>query len=342
MSTSPFWLEAEDWHTAGEPFRIVPNLPSGHSIQGSTVSDRRLAILSTPDHPVDILRRSLCREPRGHADMYGGFILPPDDEGAHLGVLFFHKDGFSTACGHGTIALGHWAITHGLVKAAADGVTSVSIDVPSGRVAARVHTRGGKITQVDFINVPSYQIATELKVSLPSSPDSEFTVETAWGGAVYAFVEASRFGLRVSEAGHDEFVKLGREIKAAPGERVRHLDHDLYGVCFFEELEDTKDALTQRNVVVFADGQIDRSPCGSGTAARVAILLAQGRLGGSKKLIHTSIINTVFHADVQNLVNGPTEFPCCIPRVTGSANLIARHSFYMDPQDPTYPGFVFR
>lgn len=107
MAPPPYWLATEDWNTAGEPFRIVKNLPSGHLTKDLTVSQQRLAIVETPAHPLNLLRKTLCHEPRGHADMYGAFITPPDDPGAHFGVLFWHKDGFSTACGHETIALGH-------------------------------------------------------------------------------------------------------------------------------------------------------------------------------------------------------------------------------------------
>ena len=125
-------IVTSDWHTAGEPFRIVlEGAPGG---TGATVADRRLAALADP--AVDRFRRLLCHEPRGHADMYGGLLVPPDDDGADLGVLFWHKDGFSTACGHGTIALGAWAVRTGRVAAPEDGEADVVVDVPSGRVTA--------------------------------------------------------------------------------------------------------------------------------------------------------------------------------------------------------------
>src|SRR6476661_225271 len=144
-------LRTTDYHTGGEPFRIVvagaPELP------GATVAGRRERAIEDPE--VQRVRRRLCHEPRGHADMYGCFLVPPDDEGAAFGVLFWHKDGFSTACGHGTIALGAWAIESGRVAAAPDGVTDVTIDVPSGRVVASVHVRGGAVERVGFRNVPA-------------------------------------------------------------------------------------------------------------------------------------------------------------------------------------------
>ena len=133
-----------EYHTAGEPFRIVTS--PAVSLPGASVSERRLSAVSDPD--VNVIRRLLCHEPRGHADMYGCFQVPPDDDGARLGVLFWHKDGFSTACGHGTIALGVWATESGLVPTEPDGETEIPIDVPSGRVTARVQRVGGSIRSV--------------------------------------------------------------------------------------------------------------------------------------------------------------------------------------------------
>ncbi|TYJ55684.1 hypothetical protein B9479_003588 [Cryptococcus floricola] len=343
-SPAPYWVSTDDWHTAGEPFRIVPTLPAHCHTLGPTVKDRRRNILSSPDHPLDLLRRVLCQEPRGHADMYGGFIVPPNDDGAHLGVLFWHKDGFSTACGHGTLALGFWSIESGLVKAPSDGVTDVVIDVPSGRVTARVTTQGGKPVHADFINVPSYQVVDQLSVHLPSL-GKDILLDISWGGALYAFVDSTEsIGLKVIETNHDAFVSLGREIKAVLGDEARHRELELYGVCFYDKLASDESSLTQRNCVVFADGQIDRSPCGSGSAARVALLYAQGQLAEGQVLHHHSIINTVFDGSIVSTenVNPFSPYPAVIPMVRGSANLMSQSRFYIDSADPTFPGFVFR
>ena len=137
----PSTIRALDYHTAGEPFRIVTDPPV--PIPGRTVAERRARAIEDP--AVQGLRAVLCSEPRGHADMYGGFIVPPDDQGADLGVLFWHKDGFSTACGHGTIALGVWAVETGRVAAPRTGTVDVVIDVPSGRVTARVHRQDARV-----------------------------------------------------------------------------------------------------------------------------------------------------------------------------------------------------
>lgn len=340
----PVWVRSDDWHTAGEPFRIVSELPEQCNTSGSTVMERRLNIMATPNHPVDVLRRTLCLEPRGHADMYGGFIVPPNDEGAAFGVLFWHKDGFSTACGHGTIALGCWAIATGRVKPKqADGVTDVVIDVPSGRVVAAVRTEGGMPVSADFINVPSYLVATGIKVPVRSR-GIDVVADLSYGGALYGYVDVAALGVNVKPSVHDEFVTLGREIKAALKATAAEHGHDyLYGVCFYEPLAEEGGELHQRNVVVYAEGAVDRSPCGSGTAARAAMLFAQGKLGvGKGHLHHASIINTLFVASVDSEVSSPTKFPACIPRITGMAQLMGRSEFYLDNTDPTFPGFVFR
>src|SRR5262247_631877 len=154
-------IATTDYHTAGEPFRIVAE--GEVEIPGATVGERRVVAAATEE--VDRVRRLLCHEPRGHADMYGCFLVPPDDGGADLGVLFWHKDGYSTACGHGTIALGVWAVESGRIDAKPDGDTDVVLDVPSGRVTARVTCRGGEVERVTFRNVPSYVLARSVPVA---------------------------------------------------------------------------------------------------------------------------------------------------------------------------------
>ncbi|KAF4973143.1 hypothetical protein FSARC_487 [Fusarium sarcochroum] len=345
MSSSPFWIDTEDWHTAGEPFRIVEKLPEGSLPNSSTVAQRRRDIIADPQHPLDQLRQSLCHEPRGHADMYGGFITPPDDAGASFGVLFWHKDGFSTACGHGTIALGYWAVEKGLVKVPESGEAKIDvvIDVPSGRVVASMNIINGKPVNADFINVASYQWSKSVPVTIPSR-GVEVSVDLAFSGAVYATLDAEQLGLKVEPRNIDEFIKLGREIKASLGERAHHGAYDCYGVIFFNEEGDDAGIARQRNVTVFADGQIDRSPCGSGTCARIAVLYAQGRLGPQKaKLAHRSIIASEFEGDIVSDAKSPVaEFPACIPRVTGEARLCGKMSFYIDPAESIYPGFLLR
>ncbi|SFP30699.1 proline racemase [Geodermatophilus dictyosporus] len=336
----PSAIATTDYHTGGEPFRIVADPPV--PIPGATVAERRARAIGDPE--VQGLRAVLCSEPRGHAGMYGGFLVPPDDDGAHLGVLFWHEDGFSTACGHGTIALGVWAVDTGLVEAPETGSVDVVVDVPSGRVTARVHREAGRVVAVDFVNVPSWVIARGVPVA---TSRGEVTVTVAYGGAVYATLPAAQVGLCVTPTHLGELVALGREVKGAldDSEHAVHPDDPrqdgVYGTIWFDDLGDTDGQVHQRNVTVFADGQVDRSPCGSGTCARLAVLAAEDRLPGGTVLRHDSIVGSTFTETVLERVDVGGR-PAVVPRVTGTAYRTGEHVFSIDPRDPLVPGFVLR
>ena len=317
-----------DYHTAGEPFRIVregaPDLP------GATVAERRVRAASS--EAAERVRRLLCHEPRGHADMYGGFLVPPDDDGADLGVLFWHKDGYSTACGHGTIALGAWAVESGLVAAPDDGEVEVTIDVPSGRVVAAVRCRGGAVDRVGFRNVPAFVAARDVRAG-------RVTADIAFGGALYAFVPAARLGLQVRPADLHALISAGREVKHAleGTEAARHPTDDrlsgIYGTVLHEEVG----PLHHRNVTIFADGEVDRSPTGSATSARTALLDADGALDAGARWRNDSIAGTTFHARVTGRVAEGV-----LTEVEGTAFRTGEHRFVLDPRDQLGTGFVLR
>ncbi|MES9511014.1 proline racemase family protein [Streptomyces sp. NPDC000609] len=330
-----------DYHTGGEPFRIVPEPPV--AIEGATVAERRMLAIGNPD--VDNLRKMLCFEPRGHADMYGGFITPPDDEGAHFGVLFWHKDGFSTACGHGSIALAVWAVQTGRVTHDPSGTTTVVIDVPSGRVTLRVHTADERITAVDFLNVPSYRLAERVNVT---TSRGDLAVDVAYGGAIYAHLDAAAAGLTVTPEHYSDLIAIGREVKWAlnDSKHARHPVDDrlsgIYGTILYDDLGADADGNPhQRNVTVFADGQVDRSPCGSGTCSRVAVLAATGRLEPGQILVHDSIVGTRFHARIDSELTADG-YPAVVAEVTGTAYRTGEHRFEADPTDDLDTGFVLR
>ena len=329
-----------DYHTGGEPFRIVAAPPV--EIPGRTVAERRARAIEDPD--VQALRAVLCSEPRGHADMYGGFIVPPDDDAADLGVLFWHKDGFSTACGHGTIALGVWAVDTGRVAAPETGSVDVVIDVPSGRVTARVHRDAARVVAVDFVNVPSWVVARDVPV-VTSRGDVSVTV--SYGGAFYATLAAAQVGLTVAPEHLGDLTALAREIKWVLNDSdhaVHPTDprlNGVYGTIWFDDLGDGDGQVHQRNVTVFADGEVDRSPCGSGTCARLAVLAADGRLPAGTRLRHDSIVGSTFTGTVLEHVAAEGR-PAVVPQVTGMAYRTGEHTFWVDPHDPLVPGFVLR
>jgi proline racemase len=321
-------IAATDYHTAGEPFRIVEE--GIVDVPGETVAARREHASRSDE--VERIRRLLCHEPRGHADMYGCFLVPPDDDGADLGVLFWHKDGYSTACGHGTIALGAWAVETGRVAAPADGEVDVTIDVPSGRVVARVRRRAGEVESVAFRNVPSYVVARGVEADAVE-------VDVAFGGANYAFVPSDRLGLRVVPESLPELIAAGRRIKRAlDGTDVARHPTDrrlsgIYGTVIHEQVG----PLHHRNVAIFADGEVDRSPTGSATSARTALLAADGALDSWETWRNDSIVGTTFHARaIGEVAEG------LLTEVEGSAFRTGEHRFLLDPRDPLGTGFVLR
>ncbi|TME12528.1 MAG: proline racemase [Chloroflexi bacterium] len=332
-------IETVDYHTAGEPFRIVtggvPEIP------GDTVLERRRY---ARDH-LDAVRRLLIDEPRGHADMYGAHVVPPNDAGADLGVIFFHNEGYSTACGHGTIALITWAIEAGRIEAR-EPVTEVGLDVPSGRLACRAQVADGKVESVEFTNVPAYVEATDLELPTSRGP---VHLDVAFGGAFYGSLEARRVGLDVSPVSLPALIALERELRRELDEALgpTHPDEPelrgTYGIIYWQtETAEDGVELVQRNVTVFADGEVDRSPCGSGTSARLALLDASGELPRGRVLRHRSIVDSVFHGRV--IGDGPPVGgrPSVMTTVSGSAYRTGTHTFELDPRDNLGTGFLLR
>jgi proline racemase len=319
-------IRAVDYHTAGEPFRIVTG--GVDAPRGATLLDKRRDALDRLDH----VRRLLVHEPRGHADMYGCFVVEPNDGDADLGVVFFHNAGYSTACGHGTIALVTWALDEGLVGRE-EGENHVVVDVPSGRLNTWALVVDGRVCSVRFRNVPSFVWAEGVELG-------DHIVDVAFGGAFYASLEE-----RVEPAELPRLIALGRELKReleAWQDIVHPIEpelRDVYGVIFWREEGDGP--LTQRNVTVFADGEVDRSPCGSGTSARLALLHRAGRIGPGEELRHRSIVDTEFVGRVvrETEVAG---IPAVVTEVEGSAFRTGEHAFALDPRDPLGDGFLLR
>jgi proline racemase len=307
-------IQTVDYHTGGEPFRIV--VGGVEPLRGATILEKRRDAAER----LDWVRQLLVYEPRGHADMYGCHVVPANDDGADLGVVFFHNAGYSTACGHGTIALVTWAIETGRVPG-----PRVVVDVPSGRLETWARVEDGRVRSVRFRNVPSFVWGRGLRAAGRE-------VDVAFGGAFYASCPE-----RVEPAELPRLISLGREIKReleAQHEIVHPAEpelRDVYGVIFWQDEEG--EPLTQRNVTVFADGEVDRSPCGSGTSARLALL----DLPVGEELRHLSIVGSEFRARVVERVDGGV-----ITEVEGSAYRTGTAEFLLDPDDPLGTGFLLR
>ena len=326
-------LTVIDSHTGGEPFRVVVDgLPE---VPGNTVLQRRRHAM---EH-LDGLRKTLMWEPRGHADMYGGWIGAPVAEGSDLSVLFLHNEGFSTMCGHGIIALGKVLIDTGIMGAS-EPETTIRIDTPAGLVEAVSSVSSGTVTSTRFRNVPSFVVDLEATVDVDGYGAVRY--DLAFGGAFYAIVAAPSVGVSLGDAAR--LTDAGRRIKTAIA-ASRDLSHPgssdlgfLYGVIFTGPARDSSHH--SRNVCVFADGEIDRSPTGTGVSARLAVLLARGDVEVGQEVVIESIVGSTFRGRIVEKLGGDP--PSVVPEVSGTAHIIGRSEYWIDPEDALGRGFLVR
>jgi proline racemase len=322
-----------DTHAGGEPLRIIT---SGFPhIKGETILQRRAFFKENLDH----IRKILMYEPRGHHGMYGCIITPPVNENSDFGVLFMHNEGLSTMCGHGIIAVVTVAFETGILEWK-DAKKKIIIDSPAGQIIAQANLNGNRVESVSFENVPSFVFKQDVPVQLCGA---EFTVDIAFGGAFYAVVNASDLGVKVNIPQLADLQSWGRRIKKSIEDQmlVQHpIEKELqgiYGVIISDEPDQPDSHF--RNVTIFADEQIDRSPCGTGTAARMATLYTRGQLAIGEKFVHESIINTQFSGKILSTSTmGP--YKTIIPQITGKASITGLHQFVVDPSDPLAAGFL--
>jgi proline racemase len=323
-----------DAHAAGEPLRlIIEGIPAP---EGATMLDKRAWAQKHIDH----LRRAVMLEPRGHADMYGALLTEPVSPGALAGVLFMHNEGWSTMCGHGVIAVTTIAIERELMWS---GQSAIVLDAPAGPIEARPSVTSAeghrRVTSVAFRNVPSFVLAAGLPVQLGGRT---VAVDVAFGGAFYAIVDAESAGLPIDAARLPDLRRTGMDIKRQV-ERLEKVVHPLdsglrgiYGTIFTAPPHNADAHL--RNVTVFADAEVDRSPCGTGTAAVMAVLHEMGVLAADAPFVHESIVGTLFNGRIV----GRTEVgdrAAIVPEIEGSAWITGEHTFLIDGDDPLKAGF---
>jgi len=323
-------------HTGGEAFRIVTSgLPK---MQGKTIVARRAWLKEHADH----IRRALMFEPRGHADMYGGYLTEPVSEGADFGIIFVHNEGYSDHCGHGVIGLATAAVELGWIERK-EPETRVGIDAPCGFIEAFVQWDGNHAGNVRFVNVPSFIWQRDVTVHTPSF--GSVTGDIAFGGAFYFYTDGAPFDLPIRESAVDKLIQFGAEVKAAANKAVKvvhpeipELNH-IYGTIVANEARHA--GSSQANCCVFADREVDRSPTGSGTAGRVAQLYSRGLLGRDETLVNESVIGTVFKGRVLSETKlGP--FDAVIPEIEGNAYICGFANWIIDDRDPLTYGFLVR
>ncbi|MDP2121220.1 MAG: proline racemase family protein [Hoeflea sp.] len=330
-------LTVIDMHTGGEPLRIVtggyPELPRG------TILEKRAYVRDHLDH----LRKILMFEPRGHADMYGALLVEPDLPGADLAVLFMHNEGYSTMCGHAIIALGRYAVDQGLVPPGTD-VTVVNIECPCGMVRAEVTMRDGRPAEVSFESVPSFLFARDQVLTVGTWGKVSFDI--AYGGAFYALADARQFGLKFGRDPVAGFVEAADRLTKAAQAAIplSHPDAEdlafLYGTILTDGRDTFSDQPT-RNVCVFADRQVDRSPTGSGVTARLAAMHDRGQIAPGQERIFQSIIGSRFSGRVASVTTcGAHRAITAI--VSGRAFYSGRSELMIEDDDPLAEGFLVR
>jgi proline racemase len=324
-----------DAHTAGEPLRlIVDGFPS---VEGATMLERREWVKENCDH----LRTALMLEPRGHADMYGAILTEPERSDSDAGVLFMHNQGYSTMCGHGVIAVVTIALERALITPRS-GSNDIVLDSPAGQIHATARwdsADGTRVARVSFRNVPSFVLFGGVPVTIGNRL---IRADVAFGGAFYAIVDSEAAGIPITPARLPDLRRTGMEIKHAI-EAMLTVAHPnepqlqgIYGTIFTGPPSSPDADL--RNVTIFADAEVDRSPCGTGTCAVMAVLAAMGVLTPEQTFTHESIIDTRFTGRIER-ETAVGELPAIVPRLEGEAFITGENRFVIDDRDPLKYGF---
>lgn len=325
-----------DAHTGGEPLRVIADgFPKP---EGKTILEKRRWV---KEH-ADDLRKALMWEPRGHADMYGVLVTEPERDSSDFGVIFMHNEGYSTMCGHGIIGVTKVVLETGMFPMQ-EPETVLRIDSPAGQITAHAFCQNGEVTSVSFLNVPSFLYARDKEVVIDGF--GKITYDIAFGGAFYAFVNADEYGIAMTPENVRQLIDLGMKIKYAVMESVpvKHpFDDDLsflYGTIFYGKPHSPE--ADSRNVCIFANGEVDRSPTGTGVSARMALHYFKGELKADESMHIESIIGTRFKAEIHELTEfGP--YPAVIPKVTGTAYIHGYNTILIDQNDPLKNGFFLR
>jgi proline racemase len=327
-------ITAVDAHTAGMPMRVVlggiPNLP------GQTMVEKVRNMRETSDY----LRSLIVLEPRGHAGMFAAILTEPTQEGVDFGVIFLNPGGYDTMCGHGTIAICTILVETGIVEVN-EPETIISLDTPAGVVKAVVAVEQGLAKSVTIQNVASFLLQSDVEIKVPSV--GPIKIDVAYGGDLfYAILPAESVGLDIVPEQDSAFVSLGRKIWDVINEEVDAQHPEIpeakgfAGVIFSGH--PTSPKATLKNACFGPPGFTDRSPCGTGTCAKMAALYAKGELALNEVFVHESIIGTLFSGE---LVKETTigSYPAVIPTVTGSAYITGFQQLVLDPRDPFQAGF---
>ena len=329
-------IHAVDSHTAGEATRVViggiPNIP------GKTMPEKKAYL----EENLDYIRTAIMLEPRGHNDMFGSILTQPTNDEADFGVIFMDGGGYLNMCGHGTIGAVTVAIETGMVPMV-EPVTEVVIETPAGLVKAHARVENDKVQSVTFENVPAFLYKRDVKIEVPEY--GEVVIDIAFGGSFFAILDVKQLGLKIVPENASKLNDLGMEIRDIVNRdvKVQHplLDH-INTVDLVEFYDDaTHPDATLKNVVVFGQGQVDRSPCGTGTSAKMATLFAKGELKEKEEFVYESILGTLFTGRVIGTTKAG-DLDAVYPEVTGAAYITGFNHFVIDEDDPVKHGFILK
>lgn len=329
-------LEFVDTHTMGEPARIiVDGVPP---ILGNTMMEKKEYLRDK----LDYVRKIAMDEPRGHRDMFGAIITPPISEEAHMGVVYMDGGGYLNMCGHGTMAVATFLVEGEYVKVD-EPYTHITLDTPAGLVKVKVRVENGNTKEVSLVNVASFLYKKDLKLSLKNG--KTINVDIAFGGSFFAIVRASDLGIDVDLSHIDSIIKLGLEIRREINSKYKIVHPLNPGINQVDLVEIYGEALhpdaDYRNVVVFGNGQFDRSPCGTGTCAKIASLENRGELSLNENFVYESITGTLFTGRALERVE-VGEYKAIIPEITGRSFITAKGHLILQDDDPFRTGFSIR
>ena len=322
-----------DGHTAGNPVRLVAG--GAPLLRGATMAEKRQDLIAR----FDWIRTGLCFEPRGHDMMSGGFLYPPAGDDADCGIVFIETSGCLPMCGHGTIGMVTFALEHGLVAPRTPG--RLTIEVPAGTIGIDYHQAGDKVEWVRIRNVPSYLAARGVEIDLPGL--GPLSIDIAYGGNFYAIVEPQGAYTGLDDLGAARIVELSRALRSlvrAAYEPVHPLDPAIRGVSHVLWADAPKgEGADGRNAVFYGERAIDRSPCGTGTSARLAQLAATGRLAVGDSFVHESYISSRFTGRIEAAAS-VGDLPAIVPSIQGSAVATGHNTIWIDSDDPFHAGFT--
>ncbi|MBG0763938.1 MAG: proline racemase family protein [Tissierellales bacterium] len=327
-------IDCIDAHTGGEPLRIVTSgLPP---IKGDTILEKRDYMLKNYDN----LRKLMMLEPRGHSGMYGCILVEAVTEDGDFGVLFTHNEGLSSMCGHGIIGITKVAIETGMILAE-DGENIVKIDSPAGRVTAYADVVDGEVERVRFQNVPCFIYKENVEVEVDGI--GKISGDVVYCGAFYVYVDSDKVNLKINPENTEKLVKIGMEIKHKVMDMME-FNHPtsgvnwLYGTIFYEKPVKNQNILDTKNVCIFADGQVDRSPTGTGTGGRVALHYFKGEMLEEDTLSNKSIIDTLMEGRIVEKTK-VGDYDAVVTEVSGTAYIMGFNQLVLDPKDPLNEGF---